>query len=396
MKITIWDMDFFYKKTFYPNPLAMKISSFHKQQHHIVNFVTEKEHINLSFDKYYIFREKRITPKPPGNLLDDRRVKCIGAQCKFFDCYYEPPEIISSVRPDYLLYPEKEKDAYYNAEIIQFFHKGKLLKKIQPFENTKSHHKKTLIVDKEFWSASKDDIVFCLNQLKESKNIAFQYPIDLSKLIGDITIQNSFAALHFSPGTIFKFRNTYGFSREQAFEIFKFIMRLRQENKHVRFGFIPFKAVTKDHYESVENGMYDLERCFQIMDMSKKYKIPVRIISPKNRFESPFWYYFETFEYWSLYLSNQSYIEMMLHGILKRKGGTWYNILNNPINWITPNTYFLLKLLLKRPDLADKYFYRKEGENFLPKQFIDWDIIKKYMGHIENETKQEELKRCQE
>jgi len=54
------------------------------------------------------------------------------------------------VRPDYTLYPENSKDAYYNANIAQFYHNGKLLLKKQPFENSIAHHKKTLVIDKEF------------------------------------------------------------------------------------------------------------------------------------------------------------------------------------------------------------------------------------------------------
>ncbi|MFW6001960.1 MAG: hypothetical protein ACOCQD_01325 [archaeon] len=86
-KVTIWDMDFFYKKSFKPHPIAMKLSSYHKQQQDIVNFVTKRDHINISFDTYYIIREKKTTPKPPGILRDDDRVKLIGKQMRFYDNY---------------------------------------------------------------------------------------------------------------------------------------------------------------------------------------------------------------------------------------------------------------------------------------------------------------------
>ena len=60
------------------------------------------------------------------------------------------PDIIAAVRPDYLLYPTKEFGAYYNANFVQFFNKGRKLSLIQPFENTKKHHKKTVVIDKNF------------------------------------------------------------------------------------------------------------------------------------------------------------------------------------------------------------------------------------------------------
>ena len=149
-RVTIWDMDFFEGKSFYPNPVAMKISSFHKQQGHLINFVEEKYHLTLSFDVMYIIKEKRQTSKPSSKYLNDKRVKLIGKSFRFFDNYWEIPPVISAVRPDYLLYPEREKDAYYNANIAQFYHNGMLLNKKQSFQNTKKFHKKTLVIDKEF------------------------------------------------------------------------------------------------------------------------------------------------------------------------------------------------------------------------------------------------------
>jgi hypothetical protein len=63
----------------------MKISSFYKQRNCIINFVTEESHINLSFDEFFIIKEKVATPKPPGKLLDDQRVRLIGKPFRFFD-----------------------------------------------------------------------------------------------------------------------------------------------------------------------------------------------------------------------------------------------------------------------------------------------------------------------
>jgi hypothetical protein len=84
-RISIWDMDFYYKKSFQPNPIAMKLSSFYKQRNAIVNFVLEETHINLSYDEFFIIKEKSYTPKPPGKLLDDSRVRLIGKPFRFFD-----------------------------------------------------------------------------------------------------------------------------------------------------------------------------------------------------------------------------------------------------------------------------------------------------------------------
>ena len=84
-RITIWDMDFYYKKSFSPNPKAMKISSYHQQIGNLVNFVTEKYHINMLFDELYIIKEKKSTPRPAGNLIDDKRSRLIGSDFRYDD-----------------------------------------------------------------------------------------------------------------------------------------------------------------------------------------------------------------------------------------------------------------------------------------------------------------------
>ena len=383
-KITIWDMDFFYKKSFQPNPIAMKISSFYKQQNCIVNFVTEDFHKNLSFDEYFIIREKKKTPKPPAKLTDDKRVRLIGKTFKFFDQYWEPTSVISAVRPDYLLYPENEKDAYYNANIAQFYHKKNKLELKQPFENTKSHHKKTLVIDKEFWDVEEENIVSCLQELKQYKNIAFLHPINLKKIIQNFKIRKLFIELHFSKGTIFKFRNNYGHTIEDASVLFTFIEELKAAHSHVRFSNIPFKAVTLDHWElDVAGGLEDLERCLHIIDEAKRRKVHIRMVSPENRFESPFWYYFEVLEHWTLYLERLSYIEMMLFSASKRMGLYWFQILNNPKKWITPNTYFLLSVMTKKREWIEKYGYRQWEDNFIDKSQINWGAVETYIGSWE-------------
>jgi hypothetical protein len=128
----------------------MKISSFHKQQGDLVNFVSEEYHINMPYDIYYIMRDKDATPRPSSKLIENNKVKLMGKGFKYQDNKYDTNEVIAAVRPDYSLYPEKEKNAYYNANIVQFYHNGKLLKVKQPFINTKINHKKTLVIDKEF------------------------------------------------------------------------------------------------------------------------------------------------------------------------------------------------------------------------------------------------------
>lgn len=378
-KVTIWDMDFYYKKSFLPNPVAMKISSFHKQEGDLINFVEEDYHINMSFDVYYIIKEKSSTPKPPGKLLDDKRVRLIGRPLRFFDGYWEVTPIISAVRPDYQLYPEVEKDAYYNANIIQFYHNGKLLPAKQPFENTFKYHKKTLVIDKEFWDVAVENIVSCLQELENYKNIAFLHPIDIKKILNSSIIYQSFLKLDFSPATIFRFRNNFGQEYEDAIKIFKFITDLKEINPHVKFTNMPFKTVTGDHWESKEHALYDLERCLQIADAAKERGVYIRLVSPQERFETPYWYYFELLEYWTLNLPTLSYVEMMLSSAMKKTKLQWNQILNNSIHWSTPNLNLLLALMTKT-NIVDKFGFRRWKDDILDKKQINYKEISKFNG----------------
>jgi hypothetical protein len=386
-RINIWDMDFYYKKSFLPNPTLMKISSFHKQQEDLVNFITEEFHINLPCDIYYIMRDKKETPRAPSKITDSNKTRLLGKGFKFFPNYYEPSAVIAAVRPDYLLYPEQEKNAYYNANIAQFYHNGNLLKIKQPFQNTKSHHKKTLVIDKIFWDSTDENIKSCLLELREYKNIAFLYPIKLKKLIKNKEIFDLFLKLDFSKGTLFKFQNNYGSSFEEALDLFELYKELKEKHEHVDFGKIPFKTVTTEHWGNQTNGLYDLERCLKIINESKFHKIKINLVAPDRRkFETPFWYYFEILEVWTTYFPEYSYIELMLHSAIKRFKMPWYAILNNSSFWQLPNTHFLLKLMINKKEFIELYGYRQWGDKLLERELINWNIIEKYRGIIKNEN----------
>ena len=381
MRVSIWDMDFYYKKSFLPNPIAMKLSSFHKQKGDLVNFVTQSYHVGMSYDLYYIIKEKEATPKVEGKFIDDNRVKLIGRPLRFFNNYYEIPAIVAATRPDYLLYPEKQRDAYYNANIVQFYHKGVLLEKIQPFENTLPYHKKTLVIDREFWDVEEYKILFCLEKLQENKNIAFQHPISLKTIMENKEIRSRFIALDFSQGTNFKFRNNYGQDFESVQELFGFMRELKDAHSHVKFAHLPVRAVTTDHWEDKNNAMLDLERCLMVADAAKKAKVRVRIVSPVNRFESPFWYYFENLETWTLYFETISYIEFMTRTAAAKNDLHWHQVLNDSTKWNTPNIYFLLRMFTKT-DLIKRFGFRRWGDEFLDELMIKYEEINKYRGEL--------------
>jgi len=359
----------------------MKISSFHKQQGDLVNFVTEESHIKMIYDLFYVIREKTSTKRVPGALLDDKRTRLLGATFKHIPNAWDINAVIAACRPDYMLYPEKERDPYYNANIIQMYYNGQKLEVIQPFENTIKHHRKTLVIDKEFWDVSNENIILSLQELSKYKYLAFSAPIKLKKLIKNNQILNLFLELDFSPGTVFKFQNNIGSTFSEVKEMYDFIERLKEKNPDVYIGAIPVRAMSCDHWEARAAAVDDLERCLQIMEEAKRRKIHVNLIAPDRReIETPYWYYFEPIEAWSKQFEEKSYIEFMLHSSVERFNLPWYAILNDSMKWSLPNANFLLELLVRKPEWIEKYCVRQWGEKKLELDLVNWDKVNQYKG----------------
>lgn len=74
MRISIWDLDFYYKKKGI-NYECMKISSYHKQQGHQINFITEKQHITMAYDLMYITKVDEELKNPPIKFLHNDKVR---------------------------------------------------------------------------------------------------------------------------------------------------------------------------------------------------------------------------------------------------------------------------------------------------------------------------------
>jgi hypothetical protein len=350
-----------------------------------VNFVTEEYHIKMKFDIYYIIREVSFNnKKPPLSLMEDKRVKLIGNGFKFLTNSWDIDEVIAALRPDYELYPKKEKrDSYYNGEYLQFYFKGNLLKLRQDIANSRKHLKRTIVVDKEFWDVTNENIQYCLLELQNYKNVSFKAPIRLEKIINNQEIKDLFLKINFSAGTLFKFRNDYGSSLEDSKRIIDFIIELKESNPNTSIGVVPIKAQLTNHWEknvilAAENGWEDFERCLRIIDYAREKKVQIIIVAPNRvKFESPFWYYFEPLENWSHKHISRSYIEYMLLDDCERLNAPWHIILNNSRNWQCPNTIFLITLLQKKKQVMLECGFRIWGDRFLEKDLINWKEIER-------------------
>lgn len=374
MNITIWDLDFFYKKTIMPNINCMRLSSYHKQKGDKINFVSQETHLNLAFDILYISRELDITPMPSRKYIDDKRTQLIGSGFRYYGAK-ELNAVVVACRPDYLLYEMEKTNQYTNANFITFYAGNKLIKSRQDWHNTKANRKKTIVTDKYFWKAEEQDILYCLEVLKNEKNVAFLEPISLSRILNNKNIREKFLELHFSTGTKFKWKNDYSSNYPEVLNIISFIKELRIKTKS-DLGFIPIKAITIEHTNENDFNL-DFLRCIQIIAAFKQAKIKCVVIAPKQVLSSLYYKFFYMLEIWTRYYIKLSYIEFILHDLCAQEGTLWYVILNNPIKW--KNIYIDNLLYMLIDDSWDNYkhlLFVQWGIEELNSNKINYDIIK--------------------
>ena len=148
---------------------------------------------------------------PPLEILDDPKLICMGKAMKNMISYQETPLIVAAVRPDYLLFPNsigemKRTQKYQYLQLTQGY---TILPKIQPHTNSFATDV-TIVVDENLWDFDTESIIKILLQLKEIKNIGFQEPIKIKKIIENEKLQNLFKELHFDKIYRNRFINNYG------------------------------------------------------------------------------------------------------------------------------------------------------------------------------------------
>ncbi len=394
MRVTIWDMDFFNRLSFKPNIKVMKLSSFHKQQQHIINFVNQEEDLSYDFDLMYIIREHERTPFPPSYLLDHAKSKLVGPEFTIFPNYFETNMVIDMVRPDYSIYQMKDDNIYQNANMIQMLHQTTKLPIRQSEENIQiSGRKINVITDKLLWQANPDIIIEVLDELLQYKNVFFEYPIELKAVLSHSGIQERFTQLSFAAGVNQPFRNNYGHSIEDAKNIIDTLTTIKKRLPYVRLGVVSFKTVVYEHWGDLDSGIKDLERCLAIIDYAKSKKITIRFRSSNNRLITPYWPFFEVFDIWTEYHKYKSFVQVMLEPARRRQKLQWYEVLNNPKKWYSPRAEFLLHLIVKYPAMIKKYGFRMWGDRQLPMEHIDIKQISQYAFIFDQEDIQAKLQK---
>lgn len=378
MRISIWDLDWYYKMDFIPNYKAQKISSYYKQQGALINFIEEEEYIKFEYDIMFIFRNKKSTPMPPSKFIDRENVWLIGEEFKYYENRFELTMEMNMVRPDYLLYNVPEGNAYANAHVLKLMHGKKLLPARQDHRNEHvKYRQKTLVVDEFLWDLEENDLEKVLQELIGYKNIAFSYPIKLKTVLKSNKILELFGQLNFMAGTLIEFRNNYGSDFESAKKIIDLAIKSKAGNRSIKIKPIPIKAVIYDHWKDRSKGIVDLKRILKIIDYAKTKRIQVAVKTPLKRFATPFWYYFDSIQIWTEGYFKQSYIESMVATRIVRTREEWYEPLNDSVKWSTPRIYFLVHLLNTYPEIMFKYGIRRMGDEVLDTSLINRAELKK-------------------
>lgn len=394
MRVSIWDLDWYYKFSFIPNYKAQKISSYYKQKGALINFIEKEEHINYEYDIIFILRDKKITPMPPPKYIDKKNVYLIGEEFKYYDNKFELTMEMNMVRPDYLIYEVPERNAYANAHVLKLMHGKQLLPARQDHKNYHvKYSQKTLVVDEFLWDLEEKELIIVLEELIGYKNIAFLNPINLKGVFLSSKTFELFSKLNFMSGTIIEFRNNYSSSYESSKEIINLAATMIEKNNRIKLKPIPIKAVTYNHWQNKEKGIEDLERILKIINYAKNKEVEVVVKTPKRRLTTPFWYFFDSIEAWTTNFYYTSYIESMVASRTARTKEEWYQPINDSSKWSTPRIQFLIHLLIRHSGLILKYGTQRKKDEYIDISLIKIEEIVKFVNKDKQNKELETLEK---
>lgn len=352
----------------------MKLYSYHSQVGDDVVFITEEYQLTGKHDKLYLLRELRHTPIPTGDILDDYRTVLIGKEFEMFEDATDIDNKVAICRPDYSLYHYDEPSMYDRASFVQFFNQNSLLKNIQDWHRSDSRY--TVVVDRNFWDASPQIIVGCLNTLIGEGNVVFMYPIKIKKLMNDDVFE-AFCQLKLAKKCKIEYNNNIGDDYNSIVAIIDMMKKLKRNFIYLNISSIPVKIITTDHWAKKSNIYYDFERCLKIMTYAQKQRIRINFRYPKMRLSSPSWHYFEFFKTWSNHYHTLPYIEALLKGSTNFYKISYAAILNNQLVWTTAKIKQAVHLIARYTDLMKEYGFSGWGGVYsTTADLIDYHYVK--------------------
>jgi len=295
MRVTIWDLDYYYSSTKVDcfNPDVMKISSYHKQLGDQVNFVLKEDDIYRPYDLYYIIKENNKTPNPPFDFFVNSKVRWWGKAVKF-RINWKMDNVMLGVRPDYLLYPEKDTKLERAEQIRLLGNEGKLLPISQDWTNSFTN-KKALVTDTQLWTTDSKTLITALKQVEEIKNISFLKPIWLRRLVTDKEAMQQFLKLKISPGAILNWVPIFPEEYRESAAIW---LAIKKQFPAVKLGPIVLRLRPTEHWLDRQNALNEWETLQNCIIHAKENKIYINIKELEHRTDTPYFFLFETAAKW--------------------------------------------------------------------------------------------------
>ena len=300
--LAIWDIDFYNKRTFVPNLKAMKISMYYKQLGWTTFLIKTEFDLGLARDRMVIIKEGgQDVPFPPQEYLKDKRNILVGAGMRMFS-KAGVAEVVSACRPDYSLYPDNVVggSTLANASVVQFFHNSKRIEKFQDFRRANKGIKSISVSDLNFWEASDEDILACLDYLKGSKNVYFCGRINYEKLMND-EILAALSRIGFLPNKMY----LYNYQQYDLMEVLERIKGLK-----INFNMLSFDILTSTHTSRkrfVEDFVLATRKVLEFREKGFK----VRANSENTDYNSYLIYWAEILELWSVF-GQKSLVDFLL------------------------------------------------------------------------------------
>ena len=371
MIVLILDLDWMFDKSDIPNINCMKLSSFHKQNKDTVYFVGDMFELKMYYDRLYIFCNSDSTPTINAKILNDKKTILFGKRFELCGAK-KLGSVIMGCRPDYLLYDitEEKSSSYNKANFITFFTDcGEKILKRQPWKNTKKGVKRTIVTDTLLWQQDAAEIVKCLEELQEEKNIVFFNSVSLKVLATNEEVRQKFITLHFSKGTKFKWKNDIGSDEHSALLISNFLKELKRYTKS-NVGSVPLRINIEG--ESVQDSIVRLIKAISVFKQNK-----IKCFLPQMTDTEPKIYAW--MRQWCEKNPEHSFIDEMVFFVAVKSGKKWFEIINNPQYWGDTKVKFFIKMLLEQPyiDILPQMSIKwdNSSNDFT---MIDFDIIKKH------------------
>ena len=363
MKVTIWDLDYYFaeNKKNLINTDVQKISSYHKQKGDTVNFVLTEYDINRPYDVYYIIKENKKTPNPPLNFWTNPKVRWWGKAYEMRQ-NWKMTDAMLACRPDYLLYPNCETRLERAERIRLIGNNNNLLPVTQDWSNT-FKDKYYIVTDEQLWYCSEDVIVAALDRIKDINSISFEAPVWIEKIMKSPAISEKFFQLKISTRSQIQWMRVKLYKAEETIEWIKLFKE--------KFPYCPIKPleVVAAAASQREQALKDFEELKRLIIKVKREKFFIKIISPK-RINTPFFFLLELIENWSKINIKLSWLEFISTRYKVEK-----NTLSGVTDWNKPKKWPPLFRDALRQTYKDKTFLLLQwGEEKISDLEIPWSL----------------------